>query len=448
MKKAAAVLFLILTFTWAVAGERIGYTYPGTMIMIPITYYKPYPYFLKAGFMGSIRGFSGKWSAAGLDSISGFKWARGIYFDIEPSSSYSVGLNFVKGITPGEPIQYGLHFQRRVITYEDMAVAVGVSDVIFQETANAETFLQSNMGTFSYFAVVSKERELNDYMLKWYIGFGSDRFAEGLRGEEEGEAAGTAINVFAGFDLETRPIKYLGPFHVLGEYDGLGINLGAKIELTREYTLSLAIINSQNIFKFGNQKYWEKGKLNHSSAIVLGLDFILPRKVPIVEKPPVPGVPVVEVKPGVPGEVAPPVPEEIQLLRDSLEYSHKEIETLNDLIALLQQKISILKDSVQVVKADKFRFEQNINAALKHLSKSLRFFYAGDYDGALREVETAIEYNPNLALAYARRGSIYYKLGDIDRATMNWNMALQIDPEYDDVRNILRAMSEHRLRTT
>jgi hypothetical protein len=31
---------------------------------------------------------------------------------------------------------------------------------------------------------------------------------------------------------------------------------------------------------------------------------------------------------------------------------------------------------------------------------------------------------------------------------MNWNMALQIDPEYDDVRNILRAMSEHRLRTT
>ncbi len=55
--------------------------------------------------------------------------------------------------------------------------------------------------------------------------------------------------------------------------------------------------------------------------------------------------------------------------------------------------------------------------------------------------------NPNLALAYARRGSIYYKMGDIERASINWNLALKIDPEYDDVRNILRAMSENRLRS-
>ena len=60
----------------------------------------------------------------------------------------------------------------------------------------------------------------------------------------------------------------------------------------------------------------------------------------------------------------------------------------------------------------------------------------------------AIQLNPNLSLAYARRGSIYYKMGDLDRATINWNLALRIDPGYDDVRNILKIVSENRLRTT
>ena len=62
--------------------------------------------------------------------------------------------------------------------------------------------------------------------------------------------------------------------------------------------------------------------------------------------------------------------------------------------------------------------------------------------------ETALDLNPNLALAYARRGSIYYKLGDVQRATINWNLALRMDPEYDDVRNILKALHENRLKTT
>ena len=55
----------------------------------------------------------------------------------------------------------------------------------------------------------------------------------------------------------------------------------------------------------------------------------------------------------------------------------------------------------------------------------------------------AIQLNPDLAIAYARRGSIYFKLGDVQRATINWNLALKLDPEYDDVRNILRVLKEN-----
>ena len=138
---------------------------------------------------------------------------------------------------------------------------------------------------------------------------------------------------------------------------------------------------------------------------------------------------------------------QIAKLRDSLEIYETEIKYLTSQVAQLRQKTSILEDSVRTVKLAKHAMDHNINLALKHLSKSLRYFYVNDYRSALQEVEAAIELNSNLALAYARRGSIYYKLGDIDRATINWNLALKIDPEYDDVRNILRAMNENRLHS-
>ena len=107
-----------------------------------------------------------------------------------------------------------------------------------------------------------------------------------------------------------------------------------------------------------------------------------------------------------------------------------------------------LEDSLKSLKLDQNVQDKNENDALRHLSRSLRFFYTGDYRGALQEVEAALELNPNLALAYARRGSIYYKLGDVQRATIDWNLALRLDAEYDDVRNILKALHENRLRTT
>ena len=46
---------------------------------------------------------------------------------------------------------------------------------------------------------------------------------------------------------------------------------------------------------------------------------------------------------------------------------------------------------------------------MRHLSKSLRLYYQGDFKQALNEVDQAIALQPNTAIAYARKGSIYYK---------------------------------------
>ena len=73
------------------------------------------------------------------------------------------------------------------------------------------------------------------------------------------------------------------------------------------------------------------------------------------------------------------------------------------------------------------------------LSQSLSAYYAGQYSQALDITNQAIELMPELAISYARKGSIYYKIGDIQRATVNWNLALNLDPDYTEVRDVLMA---------
>ncbi len=135
-------------------------------------------------------------------------------------------------------------------------------------------------------------------------------------------------------------------------------------------------------------------------------------------------------------------------LRDSLRMNHVELNHLNRMVEQLEQRNKVLEDSVAALHLARHISDARINKALKHLSRSVRLFYNEDYDAALIEINQALEFNPNLALAYARRGSIYYKLNDLERATINWNLALKIDPTYDEVRNILRALNENRLHKT
>jgi len=115
-------------------------------------------------------------------------------------------------------------------------------------------------------------------------------------------------------------------------------------------------------------------------------------------------------------------------------------------VATLEQLGVFQADSVRNMQLRIQMMKSNINYTMRHLSSSLQNFYEENYRDALQEVEMAIQLNPDLAIAYARRGSIYYRLGDVQRATINWNLALKLDPEYDDVRNILRMLKEDRNR--
>ena len=122
------------------------------------------------------------------------------------------------------------------------------------------------------------------------------------------------------------------------------------------------------------------------------------------------------------------------------------ISHLSDYNHMLQHTEAILIDSTRKNLLREQVSQSNQNKAMRHLSRSLRYFYAMDYRTSLSEVNMAIELNPNLAIAYGRRGSIYYQLGDSRRATLNWNVALQLDPEFREIYDMLQASEENRLK--
>ena len=139
--------------------------------------------------------------------------------------------------------------------------------------------------------------------------------------------------------------------------------------------------------------------------------------------------------------------EVVEILRDSIRVANNIINNLDAHNLMLLHQEAILVDSTRKNLLREEVSQSKQNEAMRHLSRSLRFYYDGHYRDALSEVNTAIEANPNLSIAYGRRGSIYYILGDIRRATLNWNAALQLDPEFTEIYDMLKASDENRLKS-
>ena len=137
----------------------------------------------------------------------------------------------------------------------------------------------------------------------------------------------------------------------------------------------------------------------------------------------------------------------IYFLQDSLSILEQELNTVSgENISLILQNKNFQDSLNNIILQSNMNDEQH-NKAMRHLSKSLRLYYQGDFKQALNEVDIAISLQPNTAIAYARKGSIYYKLNQLDRATLNWNIALKLDPEYDEVREMLNALKQNKLRS-
>ena len=445
------------------SGTRVAYTRPGLMMRIPTSSNKKTPYLFRAGVSTEFHNFNP------------FNTARGVYFETELGRGFSLGFS---GVTPGDttrlskleestynaPAEFGFHFQQRVYAYNDISVSVGLQDIVFQSDQTSEEMLSLNTSLLSAFLVLSSEKDLGEYKFNTYFGFGTGGLAPvdadtlpAVFGDDgkviSDTSSETNAGVFIGFLMKTPYFSKRGGMDIVGEFDGTGVNVGLRIPLTSDYRLNLGFTHMEKLPEWGN-RYW-----SGHPGFTLGFDMAVPRdpRVRVQSGPSGPTNIYANSKNSASGAGSSiPIHRDstiamanvaVETLRDSMALMNNEMRNLLVRLNAMEQNSRFLSDSLSSLKLETNVSEKNMNEALRHLSKSLRYFYAGDYREALKEVDLALELNPDLALAYARRGSIYYKLGDVQRATINWNLALRLDPEYTDVRNILKALNENKLKS-
>ncbi|MCF7823116.1 MAG: hypothetical protein K9N35_03000 [Candidatus Marinimicrobia bacterium] len=429
------------------AQTSLNFSRPGSMMHIPTSSLYSEPYLLRIGVAGQ----------STMQIFDTALWNKGAFLETDITRDFRLGVSAIQSGSDNNQAELALHIQNRLLTYGETAVGIGVNDISFTTGSSDSTNLQERVQNLSYYMLLTRENNFSNYSLKTYLGVGSGRYGSNYGkydldtltspGDTLRVAKDNSIGFFLGVLLNTNIMADRGGLDFIMEFDGSGLNTGVKIPLTQEYKITLGLSNVQNLPYLGEDH-------ENPPGFGLGVDYYLPRVKSSATKQRG-GIKIAGVvtEDGVPMRTVidsswhKAQEQQLLILRDSLRMTAIEIEHLNRMVEQLEQRNQVLEDSVASLQLARHVSDAQINQALKHLSRSLRLFYNEEYEDALIEINEALEYNPNLALAYARRGSIYYKLNQIDRATINWNIALQIDPGYDEVRNILRALNENRLRS-
>ncbi|MFQ6603920.1 MAG: tetratricopeptide repeat protein [Fidelibacterota bacterium] len=448
MRLNSTLLGLLCMVAVGYSATRVAYTRPGMMMKIPTSTAQRSSILFRTGFGIEIHNFTN------------LNTAKGIRFEAELGKNFLLGFSSAIGADTTEianlgvtqaqiPVEFGFHLQQRIYSFNDISVSVGLQDIVFQNDPN--TGLSLNPTELSFFVVVGSTKPVGDYTMSTYLGFGSGGFARADTIPVNPDSASMGAGVFAGFVFNTPYFSRWGGMDLVGEFDGTGVNVGLRIPLTSDYRLNVGFTHIEKLPNWSS-RYW----VGHP-GLTLGLEMAVPQAPPGARYGSGGPSPLVPSQMNLPGtneeftqfdSTLKVADYTVHSLRDSMDLMSNEMRNLIIRLSAMEQHAKAMEDSLMSMVLKSNVSEANMNEAMRHLSRSLRYFYSGDYRKALNEVETALELNPNLALAYARRGSIYYKLGDIQRATIDWNLALRLDPEYEDVRNILKALHENRLKST
>ena len=441
LKIAKNIIAFLIILNCSYSATRIAYLRPGPMMKIPFSMSGTSPYLFTAGF------------GTEFHNLAPINTAKGFYYNMQAGGwllGFSTGsagdttrIANLDVSTYRAPVEFGFHLQRQLYSKDNISFSLGLQDIVFE---NKTSGLNLDPNELSFFGVISSEQMIRDFKVNTFLGFGTGGFGAIDTIEVDSlKTSGTAAGVFMGLIFNTPYLDKWGGIDIVGEFDGNGINVGLRIPLTSDYRLNLGFTHIEKLPNW-KDRYWE----GHA-AFTLGFEISAARSsgIKIPGGGPSPNILSNDkVSQSSVDTTLMMADYAVSTLRDSMGMMNNEMRNLMIRLAAMEQHSKFLEDSLKAVKLNNNVSEQKMNDAMRHLSRSLRYFYAGNYRSSLQEVESALELNPNLALAYARRGSIYYKLGDVQRATINWNLALRMDPEYDDVRNVLKALHENRLKST
>ena len=452
MKNNLLRIFAILfTLSIVLSNSRIAFSRPSTLLRTPSvqhTYAETNPYLFTAG--------------VSTETINFDLPSQGIslYLQTYTNSGLNLGLSYSLIADPRSkeqidtttatfeaPTELGLHAQKTMYSANNIKIDLGISDVIARDWNGNSSFLGPSL-----YAIFSSYKEFDKFSITYNFGFGSGLVAldEHVQELDFLNSRNSSIGYFLGFNLLTPEIPRLkNRLNLLFELDGTNINIGAKLPITDEYLISMGDFGNRS--KVGQE---DQTVLSNASTLCFGFEMNVPKVKKNQYTNPY----------GDPNQTY-YTEEAVMALKDSLNQiinlSEQNYSAVADSIKFLKfslennsienislsQKIATLEDSLYQQKNQKVVDIANYNKASRHISRALRYYYEQEYSQALIEIDSAIELNPNLAIAYARKGTIYYSMGQIQSASINWNIALKLDPEYDEVRDILEALKSNKLKS-
>ena len=428
------VLIFFYNIDFVEANSRVSFSRPGEMIRIP-----------SVGHSISRNLFNINLSYELLSSTQG---NSNLSINTIGKSGYQYGISFVRPESPANSIEMGFHFQKNVLVYGNVNLDIGAHDIFLRQGNYSTNGLATK--DISLFAVISTDKTIKDYSISTHFGLGTGKIVQDpqkyLSDLEQ------TVGIFLGFQFTTPLLKKNGGVRLLTEFDGMGVNLGLRIPILNLYQFNLGITHFDNFGNFAtkdkNPPDYDAELTEYAPAIILGFTMNIPRL--YGDK----NISTYSMGAGIYSQTDssilfynPICTEVVESLRDSIRVGNNVIENLDAYNIMLLHKEALLLDSTRKNLLREGISQSKQNEAMRYLSRSLRFFYDARYRDALSEVNTALKINPNLAIAYGRRGSIYYKLGDIRRATLNWNAALQLDPEFTEIYDMLKASGENRLKS-
>ena len=439
MTKKIYILILIVLCATLIGNSRVSFTRPGALMRVSNTDdYDPNKLFSVAlasevTSLGDILSHSSSF-AFNKSYSNGSSW--GLNYTLLPYTGIEASYQH-----KDHGYEFGFHFQNRLYSTGRSNISFGVHDVII----NDEELI--NINNLSFFLNFSNTISTDDYNLSSLLGIGTGKMVFDPHITTNNDSIAT-LGVYGAFKLNTPFLKQWGGMDFITEVVARSLNVGFVFPITREYDFSIGITNIENLSTFANQssKDGDQAPLYpNAPAICFGLTANIPKINKTKTKKISQDYPILFINGRVDSSLF-NAGQYIYSLQDSIEILLQDINTVSAKNVELRLNNQFFKDSLNNLILNTEVNSATQNEAMRYLSRSLRFYYQGDFQDALSEVDNAIKLQPNIAVAYARKGSIYYKLNQIDRATLNWNIALKLDPEYSEVRDMLNALKENKLR--
>ena len=434
------LIFIAIMFGLALSSSRVSFIRPGAFMRVSD---------LDQANQNKLFSISVGAEVTSIGDITSH--SSGFAYNKTYMNGISWGLSYVllpySGINLDEQYQTedeaGFHFQAPIYTTGRSTITGGIHDVLLSNDL-------VNINDLSFFVNFSNTLSSDKYMLTSLLGIGTGKMSyDPHTNNGNTNDSSSTLGLYGAFKLNTPFLKNWGGMDFITEFVAQGINIGLIFPVTEEYEISVGITHLENLNEFSNQSASNEedrtALTQDAPALCFGITANIPKVGSKKTRKIAQDYPILFINGRVDSSLF-NAGEYIYSLQDSLEILKQDINNISAQNVELKLNNHFYRDSLNNVILQVDINNTTQNEAMRHMSRSLRLYYQGDFQQALTEVDAAILLQPNIAVAYARKGSIYYKLNQIDRATLNWNIALKLDPEYSEVREMLNALKENKLR--